>query len=165
MKVLRSAVSVISILVITACQSGELPQSQGQEYQNAPVQKSTDTAQFSSDLGSEGRHALMTITNGLKDFRLDSGSFTSNIEDLGLAITPDTSTYTYEIIVQDPKSFAYVTVVPTKPELVSFVSGIFLEPGHLAFAWCVSNAPSQARPAAPIQTAKTIKCPDGFTEW
>lgn len=161
------------ILTVIACSQIQKPtnkakiQSDQVKTEKAKTQSSKKSSRQSPSINwtevDASRH-LTIILNGLSDLRLDSGEFISEVEDLGENFKSETSTHIYEITVEDPESFAYVTAIPKTTELTSFVGGVMFEPGLLAFNVCKSDVSSQSIPPAPIRGLESIECPDGFTE-
>lgn len=174
MKNFQNIFTSVLILTVVACSQAQEPTD---NVNNQSDEKPTEIAKNQSDKNRPSQSSLINwtevdtmrdlsiILNRLSDLRLNSGEFVSEIEDLGENFKSETSTHIYKIIVQDSKSFAYVTAVPKTAGFASFVGGVFFEPGLLAFNYCKSDVPSQSIPPAPIQAPESVECPNGFTEY
>ncbi|MGB0562763.1 MAG: type IV pilin-like G/H family protein [Spirulinaceae cyanobacterium] len=119
---------------------------------------------------SEGQMNVGALVRGQQAYHLETGAFTSNLNELGLGIAADGINYTYAIVPQaDPSSSVYITATPNAADgmLRSYGAAVFAvgdeDAAFSVTGICQSNEPSPEPPPMPTLNAdgETVDCPEG----
>ncbi|MEC4985113.1 MAG: type IV pilin-like G/H family protein [Oscillatoria sp. PMC 1068.18] len=116
---------------------------------------------------SEPIQYIVTLIQAQQAYYSANNSFSSNIEELGLGISSETETYTYNIN-QLGETGVQHTAIPKQSDLSSYTGAVFIAPSQENQAAtaitvvCESEAPTQTAPPPIELVAGQPQCPSGF---
>jgi Type IV pilin-like G and H, putative len=121
-----------------------------------PNSRAKSPGEMIKSLESQARQYVTSMNRAQQAYYAENVGFTSSVANLGMGIKPQTDNYTYSISAGNKAVFNYG--ISRKPNLKSFVGGVFLTANKTQTILCEASVAGRARPANPTNKNGVLAC-------